>query len=526
MLPRYPFGSEASNTAEFSAEWMVSNEKQAVQKLSGAVHSSLAFEISPGYCLEIPLTLTLCDMSLMSPTTLIPRSLGSAFFCVVAALIVAVAPSLAAESAQEGMKGTGGEERQKEHSTASPQPQTTGFESLEAFLKRGEYTFIPLPAFSYTRNESYWIGAVMPILKEDQAGNISTLIHPQYFYNRWVGQTVTGSYLHYPSHTAHYEIAGAVSEKKAREIALRYKDLGAGGGRYILGAQFDWLINPFARFFGFGNLASEQRETNYTSREALVKFTAGINLTPDVAVLVTERYRDVRVGDAFIEGVPSTKQQVPSLAGIGGAQVIGHQLTVFYDTRDHQRTPTKGMYVLVSGEYNQDLQHDEANRWWRYTFEARTLIPHANDRLILVPHVLVDSVIGDRLETTSVAQAKSERRGIPFFERPMLGGENTLRAFGQNRFISNTAILFNVEERLLVKELVLFGYSIGLEVAPFIDLGRVQRQSPWHKLNLKNWQVNPGVGFRLLVHPHIVARADFAYGRDGSNTFIGLDYPF
>ena len=37
VIPRLPLGRESSKTPEFSAEWMVNKEKQAVQKLSGAV---------------------------------------------------------------------------------------------------------------------------------------------------------------------------------------------------------------------------------------------------------------------------------------------------------------------------------------------------------------------------------------------------------------------------------------------------------------------------------------------------------
>jgi outer membrane protein assembly factor BamA len=439
-------------------------------------------------------------------------------------LLLAVAIPMEGQSHAEEMNESQQEEGRITSEAA--QHEIKELHPLEAFLKKGEYTFIPLPAFAYSHNESYWIGALMPILKEDAGGHVGTIIAPQYLYNRLVRQTVTGNYYRYPSDTAQYEITGSFSEKVARDIDFRYRDVGVGGGRYIIGGQVEWFKNPFARFFGFGNRAQEQRETNYTSRETIVNLTSGINLNPDFALLFTERYRDVRVENGVVESLPSTKQLFGRVSGIEGAQIIGHRFTLFYDTRDHRRTPVKGSYITISGEYNQNLKHDEANRWWRYTLDARTLIPHAGGRLIFVLHFLLDGVIGEKLETVPINQANGEQRGIPFYERPMLGGENTLRGFGQNRFISNTALLFNVEERILVKELEIFGYAIGLECAPFIDLGRVQRTNPGEKLNLKHWQVNPGIGVRLLARPYIVGRADFAYGRDGFNTFVGLDYPF
>jgi len=433
------------------------------------------------------------------------------FLCILPFLLIAGTPLTGTVHAEEAS-----ESRPPVEQPAKTEPPTREQDPLESFLRWGDYTVIPLPAFGYTRNEGSWVGALMPIVKENADGHIGTIIAPQYLYNHLVGQTATGSVLHYPSDTAKYEINWLLSEKIARDIDFRYKDVGAGGGRFIIGGQVEWVKNPFARFFGFGNQANEQRETNYTSRETKINLTGGINLTPDFGVFFTERYREVEVEQGVVNSLPSTAQFFPTVAGINGAQILGHRLSVFYDTRDHQRTPVTGSYVTASGEYVQDFHSNEPHRWWRYTLDARTLIPHAQGWLIFAPRFLLDGLVGD----------KGEQRGIPFYERPMLGGENTLRAFGQNRYISNTAILFNFEERILVQEREIFGHTIGLEIAPFVDLGRVERNQPWQKLNLQDWQVNPGAGIRMLARPHIVGRADFAYGRDGFNAFVGLDYPF
>ncbi|MEP6891279.1 MAG: hypothetical protein ABI955_11370, partial [Nitrospirota bacterium] len=59
---------------------------------------------------------------------------------------------------------------------------------------------------------------------------------------------------------------------------------------------------------------------------------------------------------------------------------------------------------------------------------------------------------------------------------------------------------------------------------PFLDIGRVM--SGLSTRDFKDFQVNPGIGFRILAKPHVVGRFDVAYGRDGSNFFVGLDYPF
>jgi len=71
-----------------------------------------------------------------------------------------------------------------------------------------------------------------------------------------------------------------------------------------------------------------------------------------------------------------------------------------------------------------------------------------------------------------------------------------------------------------------FEYAIDLEVAPFVDMGRVSSRPDPYRVPLKNVQVNPGCGLRLLARPNVVGRLDVAYGKDGGNVFVGLDYPF
>ena len=145
------------------------------------------------------------------------------------------------------------------------------------------------------------------------------------------------------------------STKIKRNFDLSYRDLGAGGGKYILGAQVNWFKNAFARFFGIGNSAPETNESNYTSREGLATIMAGINLNEDSSIIWTERYRDVRVEQGAVDDLPQTKTLFPGAPGIEGAHIIGTKLTYRYDTRDDQLTPTTGALATLSGRVQQEL---------------------------------------------------------------------------------------------------------------------------------------------------------------------------
>jgi hypothetical protein len=387
---------------------------------------------------------------------------------------------------------------------------------ISKFLNRKDLTYIPLPAFAYNRNESFYLGALMPILKTNERQEIDDIFAPQYLYNRYVGSSVTGNYYGYRSDTVQYHAIASYAEKVQKNFDFAYKDLGAGGGRYILGGQVNWFKNPFARFFGLGNNSKLSNETNYTSRETNVNVTIGINLSPDFSILLTERYRDVRLENGIISSLPNTTSFFRNGPGVEGAQIIGTKLSLLYDTRDSQLTPLRGSYINASVELNTNVQHDEPNRWLRMILDARHLFPHDQDRKVFVARFLIDGVM---------RTDNSPLRSIPFYERPTLGGENTLRAFGLSRFISDGAILLNLEERVLVAEREFFGHKVDGQLAPFVDIGRVERFDR-RGFTLNHIQVNPGVGIRVMAKPHVVGRVDVAYGKDGGNAFVGLDYPF
>lgn len=392
--------------------------------------------------------------------------------------------------------------------------------ALKSLPAKSEYTVIPLPSFSYNRNERYWVGAITPILKTDSKGNIRDIWAPQYLFNPLVGHGGSLSYYGYPSDNEQYRASVWYSEKVDRGVDFGYKNVAAGGGRYMLAVDFAAFKNPFARFFGLGDRTTEAQETNYTSRELLVKLAVGLNLTPDLSVMWTERFRIVRVDEGVVSSLPQIRQLFAGVPGIQGAQVLGHGLVLRYDTRDSQLIPTKGTYVNVSAEFNQNLQSGDENQWGRVTLDARHLIPHASDRMVFVSRFFFSGVFGQ-------IERKGTELGVPFYEQPTLGGEDTLRAFGQNRYIGSWAVLINLEERVRVLDKTIFDHDIRLELAPFLDIGRVGRTGvDITKLLFTNVQVNPGVGLRLLAIPSVVGRFDVAYGKDGVNAFVGLDYPF
>ena len=441
-------------------------------------------------------------------------------FLVLCIIVLFSHPTLAQEPS--GARQQQGPSSAVQHSADIPVPGTEAEraeveqaeareEALKSLVGPTPYTVIPVPVFHYNLNESYWVGAALPILESNAKGELQHIYVPFFSYNRYVGATPGIYYYGYPSDTAQYSVTADYSEKSQHDIDLTYKDVGAGGGRYVLAGRVNWFKNPFRRLFGIGNQTTESDGSSYTSEESLVELTAGINVHENVRLMLTEHYHEIRIDSGIVPSLPQAQVQFSQLPGMEGATILGHKLTARYDTRDKQLISTQGTYVNLSVELNQNLQQSGANRWLRTTFDARHLRPHYDGKLVFVARFFFDTVNG-------------HTQNIPFYELPTLGGETTLRGFGQSRFIDDTAVLFNFEERIPVTQLKAFDYLIDLEVAPFLDIGRVM--SGFSIRDVQDFQVNPGTGLRILARPHVVGRLDVAYGRDGANLFVGLDYPF
>ena len=144
-----------------------------------------------------------------------------------------------------------------------------------------------------------------------------------------------------------------------------------------------------------------------------------------------------------------------------------------------------------------------------YDAEAKGYLPLDDARYITVGRIAWNQTLGGT---------------VPFLERSILGGENSLRGYGRNRFIDNTYLLCNVEERIRLFRWEIFNVVADWELAPFIDLGAITKQLD--SISVRDFELNPGIGFRATVRPNIVGRVDIGFGKEGPAVFVGLGYPF
>jgi hypothetical protein len=397
------------------------------------------------------------------------------------------------------------------------QPMVTDTSLSSAAVGSG-YTAIPLPAFEYNRNEGAWYGALVPIFRANAKGQVEDIFCPLYLHNDLIGETFTMNYFGYRDGTKQYHAIVSKATRIERTVDLSYNDSEFGeGGRYLVNLQANSGKSAFDRFFGFGNLSPNAAESNYAKDDSNLRLSGGIKLPHSLQLIADERYQRVVIDNGAVTSLPQTISAFPNLPGVQGAQLWAQGLTLAYDTRDNTQTPLNGAYATIGGEYYEDFETNDRGQWGRVTAEARDYVPNLDGRAVFVPHFLAD-LIPDNPRGYGADS-------VPFYERPSLGGENTLRGFGRERYVSDFALVFNFEERFGVFERAIMGNVVGVEVTPFLDVGRVGRISS-AEATFRDAQFNPGVGVRALARPNIAARVDVADGRDGPNVFVGLDYPF
>ncbi|MCW5781990.1 MAG: BamA/TamA family outer membrane protein [Nitrospirales bacterium] len=319
------------------------------------------------------------------------------------------------------------------------------------------------------------------------------------------------NYFHYWSGGRQMETVGSYTEEIERKLKFRYQDPGFIEGLFFVDVGAQFFKNATKRFYGLGQTTPKGNESNYTGREIQIHWNFGIHLNDVTRLSVNQRFRNVEIQPGGVDDEPYTKDRFPRDPGIKGATILAHRLVFQYDSRDNLNTPTAGTRVEAFGELAQnfDFGKEEDLMYFRSGFDIRHLIPSPSKRYIFVARAMLQLSFGD---------------GIPFYEQSSLGGEDSLRGYGRDRFIDKHMVAFNVEERIHLFGMKMFNVSIECELTPFVDMGRTYKDFKFRQFH--DWEVTPGVGFRAIVRPNVMARVDWGYSREGGAVFAGLNYPF
>jgi outer membrane protein assembly factor BamA len=394
-----------------------------------------------------------------------------------------------------------------------------------------EVSFIPIPEIVTSPTEGNTLGLLGVFLFLDEKDEIRYMVAPDAVYNKTKGFMVNFRLFGYPTPTRRYSVVIGKSTTKDEDYELEFTDRGFWEGRAFLLASVIHERDSTERFSGFGNNSVEREckpgdvfdgtgrgqmglrcgESNYTNDDTAAQATPGVWLLPYVNLNYRMRIRRYGVDEGQVDKLAFTADAHPEARGRGLATGVywAHQAALVYDTRDAADIPQKGALALAYGEFA-DRRLGSATSFVKFGTEGRKFIPLRGGNPILAARLLLDYTSGSH--------------DTPFWEMSSLGGRRTLRGFGSDRFIDFNRSLASVEVRTRVYQRHIFGVNAELEIAPFVETGKVFNHVRDNPVNHLHWV--GGLGFRGIVRPQIVGFVDIGYGAEGSAIFTGVDYPF
>jgi len=266
-----------------------------------------------------------------------------------------------------------------------------------------------------------------------------------------------------------------------------------------------WQRNSQEDFYGFGMDSKLENRTNYLLEGGTVGGALWWN-GPDWLYVggVVGGY-DINVGPGTDKLYPPTDEvfppeEVPGLDVQG--MFIKYGAFAGVDWRN-PGNPWRGGFYLASYEFWDDVDIDN------YDFGKLDV-----DLQQYIPFVMGKRVIA--LRARSVLTFTDEDNQVPFYQQPVLGGQQELRGFNYARFTDRNSLLLTAEYRAEV--------WMAMDMALFFDAGKVFHEHS--QLNFRDLVTDYGFGIRMKTAQSTFLRADFAFGGEGFHFYVVFDDVF
>jgi hypothetical protein len=393
-----------------------------------------------------------------------------------------------------------------------PAPET----GLSRWFNPATAPFIPVPLIGADPDSGTTLGILPTWIVTNENADITRIIAPDINHNPNFGWGAHGRIFAYPSEDEQWSLMAGVKQRVEREFDGEFQYGRARKKRWSFNASIIYERDGTPRFFGVGNRSPQAGESNYTSEQEVVQLQAGYNISKIWQILYTARARQVDVLPGTLSGVPSIEALYPNQRGIGRFREALNRISLVYNTMDDLTVPSHGMKLVEytgiasrAGLFNDSL-YTEAG------FDGRGFFP--------VGH---QTIIAAHLALRYLLSAKD----VPFWalsslggDQSEIGGEQLLRGFGAGRYYDRNYLSMSAEVRRHVVSFDAVSTHVDLEIAPFVDLGRVfTRLSTMPFDGLHHVY---GVGFRGIARPFVVGYVDVGYGSNGMAVFTGISYPF
>jgi hypothetical protein len=396
---------------------------------------------------------------------------------------------------------------------ASSAPPATG---LSRWLNPATAPFLPIPEIAVDPNSGTTVGFIPTWLQTNDHGEISRIIAPDVLHNPYFGWGAHGRVYAYPSADEQWSVVADLKQRVERGIDVEYQDGRSRLQPLSVSASLVYDRNGSPRFYGIGNESPAIDETNYTEEQELAEAQIGWNISQALQLRYTGRARTVDVYPGTLTGIESIQRRFARALGEGSHSEQLNRLGLVYDTRDDLTVPTRGAeWVAYSGMSSRhglfnDSLYSEAG------VDGREFWP-INSDTVLAAHM-------------ALRYLPSAHR-VPFWAlsslgggQSVIGGEQPLRGYGEGRYYDRDSFDSTLELRRRVLSFDASSTRVDLELAPFIDAGRVFARAD--TMPLSQLHTVGGLGFRGVARPFVVGYVDMGYGSEGLAVFTGINYPF
>ena len=370
---------------------------------------------------------------------------------------------------------------------------------------------------------------------------VSSFVAPQFFFEQDIGAGagIALTDIDFRSERRREFLGAFVSyttegQQKYRLIWrrwLHHQDLPTGGviveERSRLDAFGGYEKSLTRRFFGFGPDTRARDETSYVDEAIDVGARADFALpragsTWVATVGARGEYHNLAPGR--VSGRPTTDDVFPEQFAVGNEHksfVVSAGLR--YDTRDSQHQPYAG--YQVGAFVDAPL--------WQSTGDTGVVMTAFGNVALPLPPLLHGG--GDEREenpptdTLALGLAVQDSAGtLPFYERPSLGGSDTLRGYIANRFTDNSSWHAVAEYRFwIIPRGFALTDTIRIErvgMALFYEAGTVAKSLD--ALPDARVHTSYGVGLRFSLERTAVFRADVGFSREDVNVTVGFGLSF
>ena len=370
---------------------------------------------------------------------------------------------------------------------------------------------LALPIIATDPNKGPTLG-LLPVVVMREGRRITNILAPDLTWNEIDGLAGTFRMRRFFSRDAGLVLDVGISEEGAYDLDMVFSQRRVGPGDNLYFRARTWYSTSLAnRFYGLGNDTDEDAESTYVLRHTEAVATLGIELPLFFSLEVQERLISNKVGPGRLDDVPSTKAAFPDVRGVNDDRltILSHRVRLVFDSRDSRGAPSEGFFGEFSYEAGDATTGGDVD-FDRFSFAFTLLFPKLDKRLTTVVHAAGWLVLG---------------KDLPFYVQTSIGGKDTHRGYGQGRFVGQNGFVASVEERWNVFEYELMDVRQILQLAGFVDIGRVYQRD--ESITLDDLKVAAGAAIRLIVpDSELVAGIDLGISDEGAAVFVGLNYPY